>query len=52
MEDEEDSDDDDDVQITIDQGKIEEAKTSFKALGGATKSSRQILSEKKGKLNV
>jgi len=52
VEDEEDSDDDDDVQITIDQGKIEEAKTSFKALGGATKSSRQILSEKKGKFNV
>ena len=50
-EDDEDSDDDDNVCITINQEKIEEAKTNFKTLG-ASKSSRQILSEKKGKFNV
>ena len=50
-EDDEDSDDDDDVCITINQEKIEEAKTNFKTLG-ASKTTRQILSEKKGKFNV
>ena len=48
-EDDEDSDDDN-VQIVIDQGKIEEAKTT--ATFGIKPSSRQLPSERRGRFNV
>jgi len=50
-EEEDDSDEDDNLQIIIDQGKIEEAKTSMQTFG-ITKSARNLLSEKKGKFSV
>ena len=49
--DDEDDSEDDDVQITIDQGKIEEAKTSYQNFG-LNKSVRQLPTEKKGKFGV
>lgn len=49
-EEEEDSDEDN-VQITIDHGKIEEAKSSYQNFG-IKQSTRQLPSEKKGKFNV
>lgn len=49
-EDEEDSDDDE-VRITIDQDKIDEAKTSYQTLR-INKSARQLPGEKKGKFGV
>ena len=50
-EDEDDSDDEDNVVVTINQDKIEEAKTTLTDLR-ITKTARQIPSEKKGKFNV
>ena len=47
-EDEDDSDDEDNVVVTINQDKIEEAKTTLTDLR-ITKTARQIPSEKKGK---
>lgn len=51
--DDDDSDDDDDVEITIDQGKIEEAKTTYQTFGlNKQPLTRQPPSEKKGKFSV
>ena len=49
-EDDDEDSDDDNVQIVIDQGKIEEAKTT--ATFGIKPSSRQIPSERRGRFNV